>query len=411
MEVNYPAAGLDIGTEKVSVVIGQYGDKGHFELLGHGVSKKGKVSAGVVVNIESTLEAVREATDMAEQEAGIEITDMTVGMGGDHIKGANSKGVTPVSGRNQEISKDDIDRVIDSAKTIVIPMDRTTFHVLPQEFIVDRQTGIKNPLDMSGQRLEATVHVITGSIALKENLAKCVNRASFRVDNMIYNALASSSAVLEKDEKEMGVLYIDMGAGTTDIMVFLDGAPYYTSVLNMGADVITSDISKICRTPKDIVEEIKIHSGCACEDLCDKERDVIFPQLGGRPSIALGQSYLARVIEARVFEMFEAIKRDIERKGLLSRINAGVVITGGGANLEGIDEAAKRVFAVPSRIGSPLNCTSVSSELFSPEFSTAIGLAQWGARMEGARSFVPARRMIQGEGLLQKASHWLKEFF
>ena len=276
-------AALDIGTTIVSAAIAEYNDDGELEIIGLGTAPSHGLRRGVVINIEATLRSVALAVEAAEQMAGREIAEVVTGIAGGHIEGLNSRGVVAVTGKGREITPEDVDRVIDAAKAVVIPMDREVIHVIPQEFIVDEQGGIRNPLDMIGVRLEAEVHIITGSVTSAQNLVKCVNRAGFKVSDIVLESLASARSVLTEDERELGAMLIDLGGGTTDILIYREGAPYYTSVLPVGGAQVTGDLSIMLKTPTESAEQIKHEAGCCYMPLVEVGEPVIIPGVGGRP--------------------------------------------------------------------------------------------------------------------------------
>ena len=359
--------GLDIGTTKTCAVIGEYNENGVFEITGVGISPSEGLRRGVVINIEATLKSVAKAVEAAEMMSGRLVRGVYTGIAGGHIEGINSRGVVAVTGRGREIAKDDIDRVIDAAKAIVIPMDREVLHVIPQEFIVDQQGGIRNPLDMIGVRLEAEVHIITGSVTSAQNLVKCVNRAGFKVNDIVLESLASAKAVLSNDEKELGVLLVDLGGGTTDILVHLEGAPYYTNVISLGGAQVTSDLSILLKTPIESAERIKREAGGCYLSLVGNDEDVIIPGVGGRPPFSILRRDLCRIIQPRMAEIFSMVREQVEAKGYLRHLAGGVVLTGGGALLEGAVELASEVFELPTRIGYPTKFGGLVNEYQSPE--------------------------------------------
>ena len=347
--------GLDIGTTTVSAVIAEYNDEGELEIIGLGTAPSRGLRRGVVINIEATLRSVAAAVEAAEQVAGREVSSVITGIAGGHIEGLNSRGVVAVTGRGREITREDVDRVIDAAKAVVIPMDREVLHVIPQEFIVDEQGGIKNPLDMIGVRLEAEVHIITGSVTSAQNLVKCVNRAGFKVSDIVLESLASSRAVLTSDEKELGTMLIDLGGGTTDILIYRDGAPYYTSVLPLGGSQVTSDLSIMLKTPTDAAELIKQEAGCCYASLVEPGEPVIIPGVGGRPPMSIDRMGICEIVQARVAEILSMVREKIEPKGYLPHLGAGIVLTGGGALMPGVVELAQEIFGTAARIGQPGN--------------------------------------------------------
>jgi cell division protein FtsA len=406
--------GLDIGTTKVCAVVGDYNDQGEIEIIGIGTSASHGMRRGVVINIESTLKSVAEAVERAEMMSGREVSSLVTGIGGAHIEGINSRGVVAVSGRDREITHEDIRRVIDAAKAVVIPMDREVLHVIPQEFIVDEQGGIRDPLDMIGIRLEAEVHIITGSVSSAENLVKCVNRAGFRVQEIVLESLASSQAVLSDDEKDLGVLLIDLGGGTTNVLVHVDGAPYHTDVVSIGGQQVTSDLSIMLKTPIDSAERIKKDAGCCYMPLVDSDEEVVVPGVGGWPAAAIPRKEMCRIIQPRMAEIFTMIHDQLGKKRLLGHLGGGVVLTGGGSLLPGCAELAQEIFEVPARIGFPKRLGGLTKEFQNPAFSTAVGLVMYAD--ERATLPNPAKKPGSGanrgrDGVFAKLKEWMKEFF
>ncbi len=406
--------GLDIGTTTVSAAIADYDEDGRLEIIGLGAAASHGLRRGVVINIEATLRSVGLAIEAAEQMAGREVSAVVTGIAGGHIEGLNSRGVVAVTGRGREITSEDVDRVIDAAKAVVIPMDREVIHVIPQEFIVDEQAGIRNPLDMIGVRLEAEVHIITGSVTSAQNLVKCVNRAGFKVSDIVLESLAAARAVLTEDEKELGVLLIDLGGGTTDILIFREGAPYYTSVLPVGGAQVTGDLSIMLKTPTESAEQIKQEAGCCYVPLVESGEPVIIPGVGGRPPASIAREEICRIIQPRMGEIYSMVREKIEPKGYLRHLGAGIVLTGGGALLPGAVELAQEVFGVSARTGQPGNLGGIGSIYQTPEFSTVIGLVLHAeAKGSGSADAVPdkdARSRVKG-GLLRGVGKWLRNFF
>jgi cell division protein FtsA len=403
--------GLDIGTTKVCAVVGEYNESDNLEIIGVGMSPSQGLRRGVVINIEATLKSVLAAIEAAEMMSGREVQSVFTGIAGAHIDGINSRGVVAVTGRGREINKDDIDRVIDAAKAIVIPMDREVFHVVPQEFIVDEQGGIKNPIDMIGIRLEAEVHIITGSVTSAQNLVKCVNRAGFRVNDIVLESLASSKAVLTEDEKELGVLLIDLGGGTTDVLVHLEGAPYHTNVIAIGGSQVTSDLSILLKTPIDAAEKIKKEAGCCYLPLVDTDDEVVIPGVGGWPAASIPRKEMCKIIQSRMMETFSMVKDQIEKKGYLKHLGGGVVITGGGSLLQGVAELAQEIFGIPARVGYPLKVGGLVEEYQSPIYSTGVGLVLYGAALMEAEGFEPKSGKYKTTGFLKRLKDWMGEFF
>jgi cell division protein FtsA len=403
--------GLDIGTTKVCAVIGEFNENGSLDIIGVGVTPSQGIRRGVVINIEATMKSVSAAIEAAEMMSGREVKSLITGIAGAHIEGINSRGVVAVTGRGREIDKSDVTRVIDAAKAIVIPMDREVLHVIPQEFIVDDQGGIKNPLDMIGVRLEAEVHIITGSVTSAQNLLKCVNRAGFHVDDIVLQPLASSKAVLSRDEREMGVLLIDLGGGTTDILVHLEGAPYHTDVISLGGNQVTSDLSIMLKTPIEAAEKLKIQTGCCFLSLLDVDEEIVIPGVGGWPSASMPRQELCRIIQPRMTEIFQLVKDQMIKKGYMGLLGGGVVLTGGGAQLPGSVELAAEVFELPARLGYPHGFGGLVAEYQRPEYSTAVGLILYALEEIESQGPEVSQALPRSEGFMRKFKEWMKEFF
>lgn len=375
---DYVLAGLDIGTTKVCAVIGRLNEYGSVDILGIGVTPSKGLRKGVVVNIESTVQSVATAIEKAELMAGIEVKSVFSGIAGGHIEGKNSKGVVAVSNRSGEITAVEVARVIDAAKAIALPMEREVIHVLPHEFIVDSQEGIKDPIGMNGVRLEAEVHIVTGAVASAQNIVKSVNRAGYVVDDIVLEPLASALATLKDDEKELGVVLLDIGGGTTDVLVYKSGSIRHTNVISMGGNHVTNDISIGLRTPVHSAEEIKKKWGVALSELAEPDEMVEIPSVGGRKPTIMPRQVLAEIIEPRMEEIFFLVKEDLERSDLSDTLSGGIVLTGGASLLEGTDKLAGRVFEMPIRIGMPSDIGGLTEEVSSPEYSTGVGLVLYG---------------------------------
>jgi len=402
--------GLDIGTTKVSAVIGQYNENNILEVTGVGSSPTRGLRRGIIINIESTVKSVIQAVEAAEMMSGREVDEVCTGISGAHIEGINSRGVVAVTGKGREIIREDVDRVIDAAKAIVVPMDRVILHVIPQEFVVDDQGGIKNPVGMIGVRLESEVHIVTGSLSAAQNIMKSVNRAGFKVNELILESLAASKAALSQDEKELGVLLIDLGGGTTNILVHIEGSPYHSSILSIGGDQVTSDLSIMLKTPLDSAEKIKKDAGCCYLDLVNDDEEVQIPRVGGRPPERISRRRIAQIIQPRMEEIFRLTKEQIENKGYLNRLGGGVVVVGGGALLPGIVELATETFGLPVRIGYPMKLGGLVEEYSSPEFATAVGLLLFGSRREETVG-IDIQRKDRSQGLFTRLKEWFQEFF
>ncbi len=397
-------------------MIGEYNEAGVFEITGVGQAPSTGLRKGVVVNIEATLQSVTKAVEAAELMSGREVKDCFVGVAGANVEGINSRGVVAVTGKGREICQEDVDRVIEAARAVVIPMDREVLHVIPQTFIVDDQRGIRNPLDMIGVRLEAEVHIITGSVTSAQNLVRCVNRAGFKASGLILQSLASSRAVLSADEKELGCLLVDMGGGTTDVLAYSDGAPYFSANVGVGGSQVTNDLSIILNVPMDAAERIKRESGCCYLPLVDPDDFVIVPGVGGRAPQELPRAKVAGVIQPRMEEIFRLVRERVEQMGHWRLIKGGVVLTGGGALMPGAADLAYDVFGLPVRVGSPNVLGGLVEEYRNPLFSTAVGLVQLGAERVGppppeSRSRGTEKARPKADGLGSKIRDWLKEFF
>lgn len=371
--------GLDVGTSNTRAVIGEYDENGVLEITGVGVAPSTGLRRGVVVNIESTLAQVAAAVEAAELMSGREVKEAYVGVAGANIEGINSRGVVAVTGKGREITREDVDRVIEAARAVVIPMDREVLHVIPQTFIVDDQKGIRNPLDMIGVRLEAEVHIITGSVTTAQNLVKCVNRAGFKVERLLLQSLAAARATLSSDEKELGCLLVDLGGGTTDLLVYSEGAPYYTSVIPVGGAQVTNDISIMLSVPMDAAERLKRESASAWLEGVDPEETVVVPGIGGRAPAETSRRRLCSIVQPRMEEIFRMTRERVEKMGHLRHISGGVVLTGGGALMQGATELAQDIFQMPVRVGNPITLGGLVDEYRSPLYATGVGLVLLGA--------------------------------
>ena len=395
--------GLDIGTTKICAIVGAMTDEG-LDIVGIGTSPSRGLRKGVVINIESTVNAIRKALQEAELMAGCEIKSVFAGIAGGHIKGINSQGVIAI--KNREVTNEDVRRVIDAAKALAIPMDREVIHILPQEFIIDDQDGIKEPLGMSGVRLEARVHIVTGAVASAQNIIKSCNKAGVDVGDIVLEQLASSEAVLAPDEKDLGVALVDIGGGTTDIAIFVDGAIKHTSVLSLGGNHLTNDIAVGLRTPTAEAEKIKQISGCCLVSMVGKDETIEVPSVGGREPRILSRQLLAEILEPRVEEIFTLVNREIVKSGFEDLIASGVVLTGGSAILPGMPELAEQIFDLPVRRGKPINIGGLIDVVNSPIYATGVGLVKYGSRNMQTRNFV-----IGQENLFDRVARRMKEWF
>lgn len=399
--------GLDIGTTKICCIVGNQTDEG-LEVVGIGTSPSKGLRKGVVINIESTVDAIQKAIREAELMAGCEIKSVFAGIAGGHIKGLNSQGVIAI--KNREVTPDDLQRVIDAAKAIAIPMDREVLHILPQEFIIDDQDGIREPLGMSGVRLEAKVHIVTGAVASAQNIIKCCNRAGVDVADIVLEQLASSEAVLSPDEKELGVALVDLGGGTSDIAIFSEGAIKHTSVLSIGGDHLTNDIAVGLRTPMAEAEKIKQAYGCCLTSMVGKDETIEVPSVGGREPRVLSRQLLAEILEPRVEEVFSLVNREIIKSGYEELIASGVVITGGSAILPGMPELAEQVFNLPVRRGNPRDIGGLIDVVNSPIYATGVGLVKYGSQNTQSQNFRIGEANVF-ERVARRMKDWFGEFF
>ena len=357
MPKNGHIVGIDIGTKKVTVLIGAVTDERKIEVIGIGTADSQGLRKGVVVNLDATSEAIRKAQEEAELMAGVKINAAFIGISGAHIKSFNSRGVVAVSGKNRVISKDDIRRAIEQSKAVSIPPDREILHVIPQEYVVDEQDGIKDPLGMNGIKLEVNVHIVTGAIMLVQNLRTCVERAGIQIEKIVLNQIATSEAVLTHDEMELGVGLIDIGAGTTEVAIFERGSLWYTSIIPLGGDNFTNDIAVGLRTAIPDAEKIKKKFGCVIAPAGDEQETVEVPSVSGRKPRVLSRQLLAEIIQPRAEEIFRLVDTDIKRMGYEKSLNSGLVLTGGTALLEGLEEVAEEIFDLPVRRGEPSGCS------------------------------------------------------
>jgi len=414
---------LDIGSTCVRAVICERDIDGILKIIGVGTRPSTGLRKGVVVNIEATLRAVAAAIEDAEMMSGLEVTDCWTGIGGNHINGINSRGVVGVSGkrkdtREREIGPEDITRVIEAAKAVVIPTDRQILEVIPQNYKVDDQKGIRNPIDMIGVRLESEVHIITCTVTGAQNLVKCVNRAGFRVNELILQTLAAGRAVLTQEEMDLGVMLLDLGGGTTDALVFVEGTPYSTYTVPAGGTQVTSDISILKNISLENAEKIKIDAGCCWDSMLDDRETVIVPGVGGRPPMSIPRSQILTIIKPRMEEIFKLVKQHLDTLNLPRPLGGGVVLTGGGAQLSGVVELANHILKLPARLGSPIptqDLAGLVEEYRIPSFATAIGLALEGDRRAGTDASDRKSDLRQGDkksgALIDKLKTWLREEF
>src|SRR5258705_1896745 len=364
--------GLDVGTSKVVALVGEITADGAIEIIGLGSQPSRGLKKGVVVNIESTVQSIQRAIEEAELMAGCEINAVYAGIAGSHIRSLNSHGVVAI--RDREVTHADVEHVIEAAKAVAIPADQRILHVLPQEFIIDGQEGIRDPIGMSGVRLEAKVHIVTGADSAAQNIIKCVQRCGLVVEDIVLEQLASSFAVLTDDEKELGVCIVDVGGGTTDIAVVSSGAIRHTAVIPIAGDQVTNDIAVSMRTPTQYAEDIKVRFACALSQLANPDESIEVPSVGDRPARRLARQTLAEVVEPRYEELFNLIREELRRSGFEEVIAAGIVLTGGSARMEGAIELAEEIFHVPVRLGFPQSVRGLADAVKNPIYSTAVGL-------------------------------------
>ena len=399
--------GLDIGTSKVCAIVGEMTERG-VEVIGVGSHLSQGLRKGVVINIESTVESIKKAVEEAELMAGCEIKSVFTGIAGGHIKGFNSHGIVAV--KNKEVTDRDVERVIDAAKAVAIPMDREVLHILPQDYIIDEQDGIKEPLGMSGVRLEAKVHIVTGAVTSAQNIIKCCNRTGLNVADIVLEPLASAEAVLSSEEKELGVALVDMGGGTTDIALFHDGAVKHTAVLAIGGNHLTSDIAAGLRTPIGEAEKIKQRYGYARTNMVTRDEKVEVPSVGGRNSRTISRQILCEIIEPRLDEIFQLIRREIAKSGYDGSLAAGVVMTGGSTLLPGMVEMGEDVMGMPARLGVPMHVGGLVDVISSPIYATGVGLVLYGMKRQEKNFFRIREDNIFGK-VKGRMVDWLSEFF
>ncbi len=386
---NRTFAGLDIGTTKISCIIAEQNAAGELRILGIGNSPSDGLRRGAVVDLEKTVASIMRAVDEAERMAGVQAKGVHAGIAGDHIRSLNSRGVVAVSRKDNEIAPADVARVIEAAKAIAIPTDREIIHVIPQEFIVDDQDGIKDPVGMSGVRLEAEVHIITGAVTSARNICRAIQRAGLKVYDLTLEPLASAAAVLDEDEKDLGVVLLDLGGGTTDVAVFHEGAVRHTSIIPFGGANVTSDIAIGLRTPIDKAEVIKILHGSALASLVTGEETVSVSGVGGRGDKEISRQLLASMIEPRMEEIFALANKEVRKNHFAPLIGGGVVLTGGTSLLPGVAELAEQVFEMPVRLGLPRGLGGLTPDICDPRYATGVGLVLHAAKSEeGPGDFV-----------------------
>ena len=397
-------AGLDIGTTKITAIVAEPEEDGEgIRIVGVGTAPSDGLKRGVVVNLEKTTRSIQYAVQEAERMSGRTIRSVFTGIAGDHIRGINSRGVIAVSRKDAEIRPHDLERVIEAAKAVAIPADREILHVLPQEFIVDDQDGIRDPVGMSGVRLEAEVHIITGAASACRNVIRAAERAGLEVEELVLEPLASADAVLTQDERDLGVALLDIGGGTTDVAIFYEGSVRHTAVIGLGGSNVTNDLAIGLRTPVERAEQLKLQSGCALTSMVRPQEVVQVPSVGGRSDREVSRHMLAMMIEPRIEEIFELSKKEIRTNHIADLLGAGVVLTGGASSLMGMPELAEQVFDLPVRRGFPMGITGLTEAVCDPRFATGVGLAIH-AHLTGARPHTAER------GVLSRISFGLKRW-
>jgi cell division protein FtsA len=399
--------GLDIGTTKISAIVGQVVEDG-VDVIGVGTSPSKGLRKGVVINIESTVESIRRAIEEAEAIAGGPISSVYTGIAGGHIRGINSHGICAL--KDREVRAADVEKAIDAAQAVAIPLDREVIHVIPQEFVVDEQDGIKDPIGMSGVRLEAKVHIVTAAVTSAQNIVKCCNRAGLNVNDIILEQLAAAEATLTQEEKDLGVALIDIGGGTTDLAVFSGGSLVHTSVLSVGGNHISNDIAIGLRTPLIEAEKIKQKFGCSLSSLVGREETIEVPSVGGRSDRIISRQILSEIVEPRVEEIFTLIKQEIVKSGYEDMIASGIVLTGGSTVLEGMPELAEQVFNLPVRRGVPKGIGGLVDVVKNPLHATGVGLVLYGSRNQGNRIFRNREDNVYHK-VKERMREWIEEIF
>ena len=399
--------GLDIGTSKIVCIVGEINDEGTLDIIGMGSSPSKGLRRGVVVNIEATVNAIQRALEEAELMADCKIREVYTGIAGSHIKSFNSHGMFAI--KDKEISQMDVDRVVDTARAVNIPTDQQILHTIPQEFIVDGQEDVRDPLGMSAVRLEVKVHIVTGAVSAAQNIIKCVRRCGIEVGDLVLQPLASAMAVLTEDEKELGVCLVDIGGGTTDIAVFTNGAIRHTAVIPVAGDQVNNDIAVALRTPPKEAEDIKIQYGCALRQLANARDMIEVPGIGDRPPRTLSKQTLAEFIEPRMEELYSLVQAELRRSGFEELLSSGIVITGGSAAMQGMVELGEEVFHMPVRMGWPRYEGSLAEVMHNARFATCVGLLMAGQEARGRDA--PKLSGNNLKDILERMKSWFKGNF
>jgi cell division protein FtsA len=397
--------GLDIGTSKVAAIVGELSSDGNIEIIGIGSTPSRGLKKGVVVNLESTVQSIQRAIEEAELMAGCQIRSVYAGIAGSHIRSLNSHGIVAI--KDKEVTQYDIDRVIDSARAVAIPADQKILHILPQEFVIDLQEGIKEPIGMSGIRLEAKVHMVTGSVSASQNIVKCIRRCGLEVDDIVLEQLASCNSVLTDDEKELGVCLIDIGGGTTDIAIFAEGAIKHTAVIPIAGDQVTNDIAVALRTPTLNAEDIKRKYACALTQLANVDEVIEVPSIGDRAPRKISTQNLAEIIEPRYEELMLLVQSELRRSGYEELIAAGIVLTGGSSKVMGLIDLAEEIFHMPVRMGGPQNVTGLTEVVKNPIHSTGVGLLMYGKEHQGVGRGIDS----DGPSVFSRMKNWFQGNF
>lgn len=394
--------GLDIGTSKVVAIVGEINPEGTLEIIGIGSHLSRGLKKGVVINIDSTVQSIQRAVEEAELMAGCQIHSVYAGIAGNHIRSLNSHGIVAI--RDREVFQPDIDRVIDAAQAVAIPADQKILHILPQEYVIDNQEGVKEPLGMSGVRLEAKVHLVTCAVNAAQNIEKCIRQCGLEVDDIILEQLASSHAVLTDDEMELGVCLVDIGGGTSDIAIFTEGAIRHTAVIPIAGDQVTNDVAMALRTPTPHAEEIKIKYACALASLAGENETIQVPSVGERQDRSLSRQALAEVVEPRYEELFNLIQAELRRSGFEHLMAAGIVLTGGTSKMEGVVELAEEIFHMPVSVGKPRCFSGLADIVRNPIYATAVGLLQYGSSQSEGMGRVKSK--TDNESLVDRIKQW-----
>jgi len=398
--------GLDIGTSKIVAIVGEMQADGSVEIIGLGSHPSRGLKRGVIVDMTSTEQAIQRAVEEAELMAGCEIHSVFAGISGNHIRSMNSDGTVAI--KDKEVSEGDVERVLDAARAVPVAADQKILHVLPQEYVIDNQDGIRQPIGMAGVRLEAHVHVVTAALSATQNIGKCVARCGLVVDELIMQPLAASYAVLTEDEKDLGVCLVDIGAGTTDIAVFTDGAIRHTACIPIAGDQVTNDIAVALRTPTQHAEDIKIKYACAMEQLARNDETIQVPSVGDRTSRRLARQTLAQVVEARYRELYSLVLAELRRSGLENMVASGLVLTGGASRIEGAAELAEEIFHMPVRLATPQGVNGLSDVVSNAIHATGVGLLLYGSRADYNRTIL---NNSAGDTIVDRVRSWFRGEF